>query len=82
MGISATFLFLKVSFYCGSNSLLKDYNFLLVHSSEKIFLQSWKNYTSWLQKNVREQCIVTDANILPGIHVSKQYRDSYVLFVG
>lgn len=60
---------LQVSFYCGANSLLKDYNFLLVHSSEKIFLQSWKNYTNWLQKNVHQQCIVTDANLLPGIHI-------------
>lgn len=62
---------LQVSLLCGKGSPLKDYSFLLIHSSEKIILQSWVGYhlQNWLKDDVQEECIVTDANILPGIHI-------------
>lgn len=60
---------LQVTFFCGENSLMKGYDFMLVHSSENIFLQSWIPHAKWQASYFHEQCIVTDANILPGIHI-------------
>lgn len=55
---------------------------MLVHSSEKIFLQSWRSHSQWLKGYYHEHCIVTDANILPGIHVSFKGVTSVVCLQG
>lgn len=60
---------LQVSFFCGENSLMKEYNFMLIHSSEKVFLQFWKHDANWLKNDLEKLCIINDANTLPGIHI-------------